>query len=288
MARKRQAPPPKDYFSALQRMFEVQTDILTAVLPHAGERGRNDEERFKEFLRRTLPHRFSLGTGFIVSSDPAIPPSSQTDIVIYDEFLNSPLHRELAAFVYPIEIVYGTVEVKGLLKSSDLSKCLKDIAKIRALATAKRYVVYASVPVDKANPAKRILAIKELCSDLAPRSFIVAYDVKGWSSLKAFVGSWKRALSKNRDAHLHGIAVLSKDWFVYQVAHKPDEIKLKAFADHALARLVNQLAVSLSGIEVRPAAMHRYFQLDKTSNKPIETGVGKRASPAPSAARGRR
>jgi len=279
MARKRQAPPPRDYFGALQRIFELQTDVLTAVLPHPGERGRNDEERFKEFLRRTLPHRFSLGTGFIVSSDPTIPPSSQTDIVIYDEFRNAPLHRELAAFVYPIEIVYATVEVKGLLKPSDLGKCLRDIAKIRALAAAKRYVVYTSVPVDKKDPTKRILALTEVPSDLAPRAFLVAYDVSAWSNLKSFVASCKRALSKNRAAHLHGVAVLSKDWFVYQVAYKPNEVKLKRFADHALARFVNQLVITMPGIEIFPAAMHRYLQLGKTSNKALKRTRRKRRAP---------
>src|SRR5687768_6400172 len=101
MVRKKQSPPPKDYFAALQRIFEIQTDVLTAVLPHAGERGRTDEERFREFLRRSLPHRFSLGTGFLVCSNPSIPEGNQADIVIFHEFINSPLHRELAAFVYP-------------------------------------------------------------------------------------------------------------------------------------------------------------------------------------------
>lgn len=285
MARKRQAPPPRDYFSALQRMFEVQTEVLTAVLPHAGERGRNDEERFKEFLRRTLPHRFSLATGFIVCSDPTVPPSSQTDIVIFDEFLNSPLHRELVAFVYPIEIVYGTVEVKSLLKSSDRAKCLTDIAKIRALAKAKRYVVYGSAPVDKNNPSKRVLARVELPSDLAPRAYVVAYDTQAWSSLKSFVASWTRALSRNRDAHVHGVAVLSRDWFVYQVAHKPNEVKLKAFADHALARLVIQIVESVSGMEMRPASVQRYLQLDRTSSPRLKATRRKQASALPASRR---
>jgi hypothetical protein len=261
MARKRQAPPVKDYFRALQRMFEIQTEVLTAVLPHPGERGRNDEERFKEFLRRTLPQRFSVGTGFIVSADPAIPASSQTDIVIYDEFLNSPLHREVAAFVYPVEIVYAAVEVKGLLRSSDLRKILTDIAKIRALAAAKRYLAFKPVPVDKNDPSKAIAGFQEVPDALSPRTFIVTYDVHQWSNLESFVRSWRRALLKNRKAHVHGIAVLSKNWFVYQVAHKPNDVVLKAFANNALARLVNQLLFSMSSFEVRAAAMHRYFGL---------------------------
>lgn len=57
--------------------------------------------------------RFSIGTGLIVCSEPTSPPSRQTDVVIYDEIENAPLHQELVAAVYPVEMVYGAIEVKG-------------------------------------------------------------------------------------------------------------------------------------------------------------------------------
>lgn len=53
------------YYSALQEQFRLQSSILTGVLPHSGERGRNNEERFREFLSRVLPKRFSVGSGFV-------------------------------------------------------------------------------------------------------------------------------------------------------------------------------------------------------------------------------
>lgn len=71
----------------------------------------------RAFLARILPRRFSVGTGFLVCSNPAVPASHQIDTVVFDEIYNSPLHRELAAYVFPIEMVYGTVEVKGLLRA---------------------------------------------------------------------------------------------------------------------------------------------------------------------------
>lgn len=113
MARGRAVPRVGDYYQAIQEIFAKQAEILTAVLPHFGERGRNDEERIRDLLGRVLPRSLSLGTGFVVSSSPSVPPSAQTDIVIYDELWNSPLHRELSAYVYPIETVYAAIEVKG-------------------------------------------------------------------------------------------------------------------------------------------------------------------------------
>src|SRR5688572_14863923 len=123
-------PGIKDYYSALQKVFQLQSAVLTDALPHSGERGRNDEQRFREFLERILPKKYSVGSGFVISSDPQIPVSSQTDVVLFDEFVNAPIHRELAAYVYPVEIVYGTVEVKGRVEKRDLTKICEDIVKL--------------------------------------------------------------------------------------------------------------------------------------------------------------
>src|SRR5262249_37005209 len=135
-------PTIRSYYSALQEQFKLQSRVLTDVLPHAGERGRNDEERFREFLGRILPRKYSVGSGFVVCSDASVPPSSQTDVVLFDEFHNSPLHRELTAHIYPVEIVYGTVEVKGRLEKRDLPKIVDDITKIRALGKRRYYMAY--------------------------------------------------------------------------------------------------------------------------------------------------
>src|SRR5688572_12190990 len=80
-----ESPGRATYFEALQRVFHLESQILTAVLPHKGERGRNDEERTRTFLAKVLPRRFSIGTGFILCSNLALEASGQTDVVIYDE-----------------------------------------------------------------------------------------------------------------------------------------------------------------------------------------------------------
>ena len=117
MTNRPESPGVEAYYETLRKIFELQSGVLTGVLPHYGERGENNEERVRDFLGKVLPRKFSVGTGFVVCSNPEIPTSSQTDVVIYDEFHNSPLHRELAAYVYPAEIVYGTIEVKGKILS---------------------------------------------------------------------------------------------------------------------------------------------------------------------------
>src|SRR5437762_2925972 len=104
------------YYQALQKVFKLQSKFLTGVLPHAGKRGSNDEERCRAFLNNVLPRRYGISSGFIVSSMPGSKPSREQDVIIFDDFLNSPLYREPAAGVFPSEMVYATVEVKGKLR----------------------------------------------------------------------------------------------------------------------------------------------------------------------------
>src|SRR5205814_8161345 len=104
------------------------------VLHHSGERGSNDEERCREFLNKVLPRRYSIGSGFVVSSARDSKVSRQQDVVIFDDFLNSPLYREQAAGVFPAEMVYATVEVKGKLQPSDIGPTLESIGGVRRLA----------------------------------------------------------------------------------------------------------------------------------------------------------
>ena len=276
MARKASTPGTKACYEALQSIFSLESGVLTATLPHMGERGRNDEERFRGFLAKVLPKRFSIGTGFLVCSNPDIPPSRQVDVVIYDEVHNSPLHRELAAYVFPVEMVYGTVEVKGLLKPGDLVPALQNIARIRRLAKEKHYLVYGQTAAGQHNPDQSWVAQIEVIHRLAPRAFIFAYDAS-WKSAKGFVNALRIALTKVPEAHVHGVAVLAKEWFVYQVAGQ-NEVKLKHFTDHTLLRFINRMIHNIASLPIHQMSIDRYLNTEAPSNTSLQ--------PTPPARRG--
>jgi len=254
MRRSKDRVPLATYYRALQDIFSKQSGILTAALPHLGERGRNDEVRLREFLGKILPGRFSIGTGIIVCSKASIPDSSQTDIVIYDEKDNSPLHRELSAYVYPIEVVYGTIEVKGALTHKDIGATLQSIAKVRRLAKHKWYVKFEAKPKNKGT----VVAPRDLPSTLSPRSYLFAYDTSSWTSLSSFKAYLKRNLERNPKSHLHGVVVLDKNWFLYQEAFE-DEVVLRAFSDDALMRFMHKLTYDISSIRMHPVSLDKYF-----------------------------
>jgi hypothetical protein len=254
-------PSIRSYYSALQAQFRLQSSILTDVLPHSGERGRNNEERFREFLGRVLPRRFSVGSGFVVCSESSVPVSSQTDVVLFDEFHNAPIHRELASHVYPVEIVYGTVEVKGCLEKRDLRKVCEDIAKIRALGEHRYYLRYAGVAKSEEQPTKQVVGGTELHSAVPPRAFVFAYEQKGWQTLADFVASLREA-ARGVSVHIHGLAILNSDWYVAQEAFAEDAPKFLATEGDSLLNFINGMLHSIGSVEMLQMSIDRYYRED--------------------------
>ena len=245
------------YYETLRAIFDVESKILTAILPHKGERGRNDEERVRAFLVKILPKRFSIGTGFIISSAPLMP-SRQTDIVIFDEISNVPLHREFAAFVFPIEIVYATVEVKAMLNKSELVKTLKSIAMVRKLAEHKQYVAYGSVAPDPDRPEQLVVATGEYSTNAAPRAYIVAYDAS-WKTFDSFQKSFRDALMEVPGAHVHGLLVLSKDWFSTQEAFTKEERRVQGVTKDSMLAFIQTMTMGISSFQMGQANIDRYL-----------------------------
>lgn len=269
MKRKKEAPGLKLYYDTLQEIFSKQSSVLTGVLTHYGERGRNDEERLRRFLQNVLPQRFSIGTGLIVSSDVNKKASQQTDIIVSDQFWNSPLYRELVAEVYPIETVYATIEVKGLLdkslkgrkeKKSDLDRALEHISTIRNLAKDKTYVRYTAKSKTENEPEKKVVHSECFRISLSPRGYIFAYAKKGWRTLNDFKAHLTDKLQEHRSAHLHGIVVLEKDWFAFQEAHTDSQVEIHAFRDNSLLRFTNTLLRGIQSIPMDIASIDDYHR----------------------------
>jgi hypothetical protein len=258
VARSRKLAGPTQYYRALQNTFRLESEILTSVLPHLGERGRNDEERFRRFLERVLPRRFSVGTGFLVCSEPSVAISNQADIVLFDEIYNSPLHRELSAMVFPVEMVYGTIEVKGRIARKDLKSICTSIKKIRKAGQHRWYLEYTSRAKSPDEPEKRVVAKQEYRETTPPRAFVLAYEKKGWKTIDDLVKNLKEEVHEH-GAHIHGLAILGCDWYVAQEAHSSGGPKFVASEGDALLKFVRGMLHSISSLRVRQASMDRYY-----------------------------
>lgn len=164
------------YFKEISRRLQAQVEVLTPIISHHGEMGDNDHLWFADLLRKHMPKRIGVDTGFVVNyesdvnsrewfastsdhrkEDESIGP--QSDILLLDVLENAPLCTEQAFRVCPIEMVLGVVEVTRKLDASKLAVDLRKIQRVRSLADPgkKQYV-------DRNLTAKR---------PLRPRAYIV-------------------------------------------------------------------------------------------------------------------
>jgi hypothetical protein len=115
----------------------------SAEIQHNVGKGDNREDALMDFLKENLPKRYALGSGEVISSDNSI--SKQCDIVIYDADHCPILVTSKTHSVYPIESVYGVIEIKSVLTSSELEKSYANIQSVKNLVKDE-YFAHSTSP----------------------------------------------------------------------------------------------------------------------------------------------
>jgi hypothetical protein len=117
--------------------FEISSQI-----PHGTDKGTFREDSLRKFLEEgKLPKKYSLGHGQIITRKNEI--SKSIDIVIFDNYENSPLIYDESTQIFPIESVYGVIECKSHLTKEKLLEGLENIKSLKAIAP-KDYAVRES------------------------------------------------------------------------------------------------------------------------------------------------
>lgn len=244
------------YMTALQHLAHQSQREMARLMPHYGERGRIAEEIIKNVLIKILPKRFSVGTGVIFSADGHV--SAQTDIVIYDNFNNSPLLSEFGSCVFPVETVYATVEVKSVLDKRELRKSMDAIMRLRAVGKKKHYITQGVALED--GKIKRV-SIKQTIS-VPPRNYIVAFSQRGLGpSYESFCSNLRNCLNED-DSHVHGVCVLDRDWFAGRIAFRPNAELFGAEGDGLLNLYVSILKAQ-QNFGVYPMDLEAYLPKDR-------------------------
>lgn len=263
------------YFKAINEIFALQTRVLTGALLHYEERGRNDEQRVTKLLEQVLPRRYSLGTGFIICSHGDLPASRQMDIVIHDEIHNSPLFRELAANVFPIESVYATVEVKANLSIDKLREAATALALIRQMAKrGKYYASYALVnDAVRSNDAQPQAIEIPIPSQLAPRGFVVGFDADA-ATPESFIERLTTLVNEQPSIFLHGVYAIKQNWFFAQEYNRKS---FKQFLTNGLLAMISKLISDLQSFSMKPLAFSRYVEnellKEATKSQEIDDGL---------------
>ncbi|MFY2764876.1 DUF6602 domain-containing protein [Arenimonas sp. MALMAid1274] len=94
------------------------SDRIGLAIGHTGTVGTYREQLLQSLLRRNLPERYHVATGFIHGCP------RQIDILIYDRVDYAPTFREADLVVVPREAVRAVIEVKTSLTKAELQKSI--------------------------------------------------------------------------------------------------------------------------------------------------------------------
>ncbi len=185
MARKKWKPNFVDCVNQDEEILLARLAMIRAGISHPGEKGTSVEFQVIEFLRSFLPREYGLSSGFIAYHDSCISGgekrprynpgkdrillSSQLDVVIYDALRFGPLLSLGSCDVFPLEAVFGYVEVKTQMDSPGMIRnVLKQSHRLRRMQTK-----FYQAPVEDTYTQTVLVAGARLMSI---RSFVFALD----------------------------------------------------------------------------------------------------------------
>ncbi|MCK5608947.1 hypothetical protein KAR91_44145 [Candidatus Pacearchaeota archaeon] len=109
----------------------LEIDSIRLTIKHKAAKGSEAELAFKRIIRKHLPQRYRLGSGFILNGNMI---SHQHDVVVYDDFINTPIYLGENFSSFLGGSVYGVMEITmGKLGTTKLEKDIEKIGNLRKM-----------------------------------------------------------------------------------------------------------------------------------------------------------
>lgn len=121
----------EQYYRGITQQLRSEVDFINSLFYHQGVKGAGNEGVLRELLTRFIPKKYGVGTGVVI--DRHGNQSRQCDIVIYDNFLYPSLLSMATVHLFPVDIVYATIEVKTTLNANSAKEALINIASVKSL-----------------------------------------------------------------------------------------------------------------------------------------------------------
>lgn len=168
----------KNIFNLISQKMMAEFNI-SAEFNHSGVKGDYREDALKKFLENgKLPKQYKLGNGEIISSYSQT--SKQTDLIVYDNNKSIIFQASESIQIYPIETIYGVIEIKSKLSKQKLNEGLENIKSLKEMHSP-------SIISKKLGTSSTISY-----GNTPPFGVIFAYDLDGNSlnSLEANLREW--------------------------------------------------------------------------------------------------
>jgi hypothetical protein len=130
---------------------QMRATLRQSLIPHPGELGTGREEVIRDFLRRHLPRRFGVSTGFVFDAHGKV--SRQVDVVIYDAYLCPSFEAIGGKMFFPCESVVAVGEAKSYLKSfkkvGEAFENLRSVKELDRSAGSQNLSIIDGQPIDQ-------------------------------------------------------------------------------------------------------------------------------------------
>lgn len=117
----------KRYLTSISDEIKSQSNRINYVVNHSQTVGNYREKLFISVLKKYIPKKFHIATGFIEGSP------KQIDIIIYDQHNYIPVFREEDLVIVKKEAVIAIIEIKTTLDSKSLTNSLEGIENINEI-----------------------------------------------------------------------------------------------------------------------------------------------------------
>ena len=248
----------KKVFRGISR--KLQTDFeISSEINHQGNKGTYRESALREFLLSgRLPKRFGIGTGEIIG--PARNVSKQSDLVIYDQLDGMSLVYDDDVQIYPIESVFGVIEVKSKLSKVELVKSLENIKSVKTLCPTESVTKTTNSFMSATYPRPK------------PFGVVFAYSLSNNSldSLLDNLREWEKENDKEYWPNLvvilgegilyhYGEGMKNSSLFSNEAMAKAIEPSYLAYRKDTIFHFYSTLIDLCSGTSLGPVNLKRYF-----------------------------
>lgn len=111
---------------------QMRLALQQKLIPHPGELGTGREEVIRDFIRKHLPKRFDVSTGFVFDSHGKV--SRQIDIIVYDAYVCPSFEAVGGKLFFPCESVVAVGEAKSHLTSTKkVSEAFDNLRSVKEL-----------------------------------------------------------------------------------------------------------------------------------------------------------
>ena len=120
-------------FKGIKEKMLIDFTEISSQVKHRPSKGSiREREVIKEYLEKYLPGNIGISNGECISTDGTV--SSECDIILYEKNTTPYLVHKDGYQVFPIECVYGVIEVKSKLNKNELKDSIAKIKKIKSMS----------------------------------------------------------------------------------------------------------------------------------------------------------